>query len=100
MNLQAEKQALLHTIAAIEDAAIIRQVKNLLQSITGKSTTPYLAELDWVTLSNEPMPKTIDLDILVREQNYSHQALKTTLQSWDYPLFEDQNLEDLLNSLT
>ncbi|MGB1243371.1 MAG: hypothetical protein ACPG49_12660 [Chitinophagales bacterium] len=97
MNLQAEKQALIHRIAAIEDAAIIQQVKSLLQSINSKALKFKSVEPDWVTISKEPMPESISL---AKQQGYSSRRIDKTLKSWDYKLFEDQSLEELLNSLT
>jgi len=99
MNLQAEKQALIHTIAAIEDASIIQQVKSLLQSINSQTLKFKSVEPDWVAISKEPIPESISLDSLAKQQGYSSSKLDETLKSWDYKLFEDQSLEELLNSL-
>ena len=51
-------------------------------------------------IAREPTPDYIPLEQLMKEQNYDPRDLAKTLENWDYELFADDPLEDLLNSLT
>ena len=51
-------------------------------------------------IARQPTPEHIPLEKLIKEQNYDSKNLAKTLENWDYELFADDPLEDLLNSLT
>jgi len=53
-----------------------------------------------LAIGRQPMPDHIDLEELKKEQGYDPKKLAETLKNWDYSLFADDSLEDLLNSLT
>lgn len=51
-------------------------------------------------LAKQPTPNYLPLEQLIKEQNYTSKNLAKTLKNWDYSLFADDSLEDLLKSLT
>lgn len=108
MDIQATKIELIKIIADIESERLIEKLKNFLKRETRPTTngpTPspdelHDAEPEWIRLAREPMPEHLDLDTLAKEQGYSTEKLFETLRNFDHTLFEDQSLEELLNSLT
>lgn len=51
-------------------------------------------------IGKSPIPESIDLEYLKKEQKYNPKTLTETLKNWDYDLFKDDTLEDLLKALT
>ena len=108
MDIQATKSELIKMIMGIESEQLLKKVKELLKrevkNMPNGAPPPVGSEPepepDWLALAREPMPETIDLDELAKEQGYDGKKLQETLDNWDYSLFEDQSLEELLNSLT
>ena len=92
----------------IESEKLLKKVKNFLkQEVKNEpnGAPPLIAfepepEPGWMALAKQPMPESIDLDELAKEQGYDGKRLQATFDNWDYDLFADQSLEELLNSLT
>lgn len=57
-------------------------------------------ELDIHELAKQPMPYFISVEELAKEQGYDGKNLRKVMDNWDYSMFEDQSLEELLSSLT
>lgn len=107
MDIQADKKELIKIIAAIESERLIIKLKKFLQreiknEPNGKSNSivSELSEPEWVRLAREPMPDTLDVDAIAKKQGYDGKRLMETLRNWDQTPFENQTLEELLNSLT
>lgn len=51
-------------------------------------------------IAKQPTPATIDIEQLKKEQGYDPNKLWELMKDWDYSLFEDQSLKELLDTLT
>lgn len=107
MDIQADKKELIKMIAAIESERLIIKLKKFLQreiknepNGTPNAVASEPDEPAWVRLAREPMPDTLDVDAIAKEQGYDGNRLMETLRNWDQTPFEDQTLKELLNSLT
>lgn len=77
--------------AAFIPPPIIPEKKELAEIETSESL---------LNLGKVPIPESIDLESLKKEQGYNPKALIKTFENWDYSLFKDDSLEDLLKALT
>jgi hypothetical protein len=107
MDIQATKIELIKMIAEIESEKLLRTLQQFLkkeikaEKSNGKTPSPPSEpEPEWLALARQPMPDYIDLEELKKEQGYSTEKLFEHLRNFDHSLFEDQSLEELLNSLT
>ncbi len=109
MNIEASKLELIKLIADVQSEQLVEQLKKMVKFWEKKAAagngaafvTPLeREEPEWLRLAKQPMPEHISLEELAKQQNYSGEKLRQAFQEWDYSLFEDQSLEELLNSLT
>lgn len=109
MDIHAQKLELIKMIADIESERIIAKLRALLQRETTTAgqlpvstppTSDQEEEPDWITAARAPTPDVLDVEMYQREQGYDGAKLQETLKNWDQSLFEDQTLEELLNTLT
>ncbi|HMQ48653.1 MAG TPA: hypothetical protein PKA00_14490 [Saprospiraceae bacterium] len=105
MDIQATKLELIKIIADIESEKLLEKVKALLYPTQNGSTLPPAGEVqdnepEWIRLAREPMPEHLDLEALAKDQGYSTEKLFASLRSLDRSVFEDESLEDMLNTLT
>jgi hypothetical protein len=106
MDIQATKSELIKLIMGIESEQLLKKVRNYLKQEVRKEPNgapPSVVsepEPDWMVLAKLPMPDSIDLDELAKEQGYDGKRLSEHLKTFDHSLFEEQTLEELLNSLT
>lgn len=126
MNIEATKLELIKLIAEEQSEQLLEQVRlffrktgktvqktnkaeqSPVQEATSKqanqqeeplSQAPEEA-LDIHELAKQPMPLFISVEALAKEQGYDGAQLRKLMDEWDYSLFEDQTLAELLNSLT
>jgi len=108
MDIQATKLEIIKIIADIESERLIEKLKTFLKRETksaanGVALTPdelQDAEPEWIRLAREPITEVLDLEKYKKEQGYNTEELFKYLQNFDHSLFQDQTLEELLNSLT
>ncbi|MEM6321231.1 MAG: hypothetical protein AAF960_26475, partial [Bacteroidota bacterium] len=51
-------------------------------------------------IAQQPIPESIDLEELKKEQGYDPKSLSKTLEDWDYSLFEDDPpVEELIKMI-
>ena len=60
----------------------------------------FISEAELLELAKIPTPVSIDIEQLANEQNYDGRRLEELMKNWDFSLFEDQSLKELLDSLT
>jgi hypothetical protein len=51
-------------------------------------------------LAKQPTPKRISAEQLIEEQGFDNEAFGKALDNINHSLFEDETLEELLNTLT
>jgi peptidyl-tRNA hydrolase len=110
MNATIKKAELVKTLFQIEEAELLDEVMlSIEQTIlkykrsakakngikTPKSELEKLHEL-----ARQPTPKHIPLEVLAKEQGYSSEKFKKALDDIDHSLYEDETLEEMLNTLT
>ena len=106
MDIQATKSELIKMIMGIESEKLLKKVKNFLKQEVKNApngappSTVSEPEPQWVALAKGPMPDDLDLEKIKKEQGYSSEKLSEHLRNFDHSLFEEQSLEELLNSLT
>lgn len=57
-------------------------------------------QAELMKIAMQPTPKHIDVEELAKEQGYSTEKWREALLNIDHSLFEEESLEELLNSLT
>lgn len=90
MTVQLRKYKLLQRIEAVEDEPIIHRLEDVLDELLAENKT--LAKL------STPMRERLDIDELIREQNYQHptkEELDDIIQQADI----QEPIEDLLNMI-
>ncbi len=107
MDIQTTKIELIKMIADIESEKLIGKLKKFLQreikagpNGTTDSVVSEPEEPEWLRLGKQPMPDDLDIDAIAKEQGYDGKRLSEHLRNFDHSLFEEQTLEELLNSLT
>ena len=99
MSVEALKVALIKRIVEVEDTALLQE----LQTVLGRSDEnrqPTTSVEDWLQLAKQPTPKTLDVEQLAKEQGYDPKKLWEAFADIDPKNWEDESLEELLNSLT
>jgi len=107
MDISATKLAIIRIISDLQNETFLRW---LLQFLSSKEqhTTPTLdsspnkqTQAELQQIARQPIPESIDLEQLKKEQNYSHQKLVAHWENFDHTLFvDDPPLEVLLQSLS
>ena len=110
MNLTLEQAELAKEIFQIEDAELLEQVAlSVKKTIAKYKRSPEIehkaetakTELEKLhELAKQPTPKHIPLEVLAKEQGFSNEKFAQALNSVDDSLFEDEDLEELLTTLT
>jgi hypothetical protein len=110
MNLTLEQAELAKEIFQIEDAELLQKVAFLVKNTIAKykrsveiehKTETAKTELEKLhELAKQPTPKHIPLEVLAKEQGYSSEKFRKALEDIDHSLFEDETLEEMLNTLT
>jgi phosphoenolpyruvate carboxylase len=129
MNIEATKLELIKLIADEQSERLLEQVRLFFKKVekagqpiskktkttqtAAKKVAPNLSngnaqppsnaskeQLDMYEIAKQPMPYFISVEELAKEQGYDPNKLWEVMKDWDYSLFEDQTLEELLNSLT
>jgi len=85
MSLQEIKLILIQTIVNSDSATLLQRVQHML-----------LPENDPLSIAREPMPKSLDLEILKREQGYDGAAYEHWLHSHDHSAWADEDFDELL----
>ncbi len=88
--MQLRKHKLLQRIEAVEDVAMIHHLEDVLDQL--------LVENDALAALTKPIRKRLDIDELIREQNYQHptkEELDEIIQDADI----QEPIEDLLNMI-
>lgn len=94
IDIQDEKIKLIKHIAALNDAQTLLQIQAFIKELEDDHEDIYTLARTQIT------PETIDLELLAKEQHYSATSFLNALNNVDHQLFEDQSLEELLNSLS
>jgi hypothetical protein len=110
MNITLKQVALVKTVLQIEDSEILDEVaRSIEQTILKYQRLPKKekkakkpkSELEKLhELAKQPTPKHIPLEVLAKEQNFTNEGFAEALNSVDDTLFENDNLEELLTTLT
>ncbi|MFK7947363.1 MAG: hypothetical protein AB8G11_07235 [Saprospiraceae bacterium] len=106
MNATIKQAELMKRLFQIEDVELLDKIElSIEQAITKykhipKKETPKTELEKLHELAKQPTPKHIPLEILAKEQGYSSKKFKKALKNFDHALFADENLEDMLNTLT
>ncbi|HFA47557.1 MAG TPA: hypothetical protein ENJ95_00910 [Bacteroidetes bacterium] len=103
MDIQANKLELIKMILETESGQLLERLKNFIKQAdkNGQPAAQPTPEPEWLEMAKQPMPASIDLEQLKKEQGYDAQKLKETFDNWDYTLFEDEPpIEELLKMLT
>ena len=90
MTVQSRKYKLLQRIEAVEDESMIHHLEDVLDQL--------LAEDKALAALATPMRERLDIDELIREQNYKHptkEELNEIMQEADI----QEPIEDLLNMI-
>jgi len=90
MTVQSRKYKLLQRIEAVEDETTIYQLEDVLDQL--------LVENKALAALSTPMRERLDIDELIREQNYRHptkEELNEIIQEADI----QESIEDLLNMI-
>jgi histidinol dehydrogenase len=105
-----EQAELAKEILLIEDAELLQKValsvkktiaKYKRSSNTTKKTETTKTDLEKLDeLTKQPTPKHISLEVLAKEQGYSSEKFRKALKEIDHSLYEDETLEEMLNTLT
>ena len=107
MNITVKQEELAKIVFQIEDSKLLDEVARSIeltiakyQRLAKKEKTPK-SELELLhELAKQPTPKHIPLEVLAREQGYSSNNFKKTLERIDHTIYEDETLEEMLNTLT
>jgi hypothetical protein len=110
MNLTLEQAELAKEIFQIEDAELLQKVALSVKNTIAKykrsievehKTETAKTELEKLhELAKQPTPKHIPLEVLAKEQGFSNEKFAQALDNVDDSLFEEDNLEELLETLT
>lgn len=105
MNVTVKQAELAKTLFQIEDVRILEEIALSIEQTILKyqrlpKQTPKTEVEKLLELAKQPTPKHIPLEVLAKEQRYSSKKLGKTLRSFDHTLFADEDLEDMLNTLT
>lgn len=107
MDVANIKLEIIKLIGDLQNETILKWILQFLKkkpsTSTSKSIPPTDTEKELAELhkiAKEPIPESIDLEQLKIEQQYNPKALFSTLNNWDYKLFEEDSLEEMLNTLS
>ena len=82
---------------------IYKQVTETVEKGELSKTESYdkAADDDILAIAKEPIPKYLSEEQIEAEQGgFSSERFWNVMDNWDYELFEDESLEDMLNTLT
>ena len=114
MNLSFKQVEIAKSLFEIEDAKFLDEIQAMIQNYR-KTKTDENAISKFVDtkkevideelealheLAKQPTPEHIPLEVLIKEQNFTNEAFSEALESVDDTLFEDESLEEMLNTLT
>lgn len=106
MNATIKQAELMKRLFQIEDVELLDKIALSIEQTIAKykpiqkKETPKTELEKLHELAKQPTPKHIPLEVLAKEQGYSSEKLGDTLRNFDHSLFEDETLEEMLNTLT
>jgi len=106
MNITLKQAELAKTLFQIDDSQLLDEIarsiehaflkyKHLPNPAQTRNEADTLLEL-----AKQPTPKHIPLEVLAKEQNFTNDGFSEALNSVDDSLFEGDDLEELLTTLT
>ena len=112
MNVTLKQAELAKMLFQIEDNQLLNKIERLIRDAindaqkveepivhyASKNTKNGVDEL--IELAKEPTPEHISAEQLIREQGFDMTAFNEALDDVDDSLFEDETLEELLNTLS
>lgn len=112
MNVTLKQAELAKTLFQIEDNQLLNKIERLIKAAikdaqkveeltvhyTSKKTKNGVDEL--IELAKYPTPEHISAEQLIEEQGFDSEALGDVVKNIDHSLFEEETLEEMLNSLT
>jgi hypothetical protein len=112
MNITLKQAELAKTLFQIEDNQLLNKIERLIKTAiqeaqkveepivhyTSKKTKNGVDEL--IELAKYPTPEHISAEQLIEEQGFDMNAFNEALDDIDDSLFEDETLEELLNTLS
>ncbi|MEZ4883951.1 MAG: hypothetical protein R3E32_04355 [Chitinophagales bacterium] len=106
MSIAVKQAKLAKKLFQIDDAILLDEITLLIeQAIAGYKRKPkqkYLkkGEIDLQDVSLQYTPYHISLEDLVKEQKYDSKKFGQAVDKIEYHLFQDETLEDMLNTLS
>jgi hypothetical protein len=102
MNISYKHFEILKELFQIQDNSFLNKVLDLVKEYRQENEVieedAELAELH--RMAQQPTPEHIPLEVLAKEQGYDSDRLGETLRNIDHDLFADEDLEDMLKTLT
>jgi len=92
-------------IMGIESEQLLKKVKNFLKQEVKEGPNGSLPsvvsepEPEWMVLAKEPVPESIDMDELAKEQGYDGKKLAGFFEKRNHKVWEDENFEELVHLL-
>jgi hypothetical protein len=111
MNITLKQAKLAKTLFQIEDSQLLNKIETLIhqaindfqkieEPIVSYQKTPKSKVEQLIELAKQPTPKRISAEQLIEEQGFDNEAFGKALDNINHSLFEDETLEELLNTLT
>lgn len=89
----------LNIIKAIIDCKYEDFLKDILLLIQKDQELSDTKEVDLLAIARQPIPKTIDLEKLKKEQGYSTEKLNAHYKNMDRSIWEGEDLMDVLKDI-
>ncbi len=105
MNIAVKQRNLAQKLFQIEDGQLLDKIafaveQTIVQYKKGNEIQQE-TELERLhRMAKEPTPYHIPIEQIVKEQGYISEKLSEAIKNFDHSLFEDESLEDMLNTLT
>jgi hypothetical protein len=111
MNITLKQAKLAKTLFQIEDSQLLNKIETLIhqaindfqkieEPIISYQKTPKSKVEQLIELAKQPTPKRISAEQLIEEQGFDMNKFNEALDNFDDSIFEDETLEELLNTLT
>lgn len=112
MNVTLKQAELAKTLFQIEDNQLLNKIERFIQEVikdaqkveepvvhyTLKKTKNEVDAL--IELAKNPTPEHITAEQLIKEQGFDNEGLGDVIKNINHSLFEEETLEEMLNSLT
>lgn len=99
---QIIRSNIMEFIFQVDDVKVLETIYQQMRETVKKEPYPNLEnDDDILAIAKEPIPEYISPEQIAAEQGISSsEGFWEVMDNWDYELFEDESLEDMLNTLT